>query len=204
MIRRALATASLLAVALTGCAGATTAQSSPTPAASSAQAGSSQSVDEAIVALGLEGMDAREVIDTLDVMPIDERPQGFRASIRPDELILSTSETSTRSLPMPEDLFYVSVAPYVSTTHDCYFHSLTTCKGEQRNTEMKVSVTDKATGESVLDETLTSFDNGFVGLWLPRGLDATLNVEVDGRSATQEISTKASDDATCLTTLHLA
>lgn len=204
MIRRALTAVPLLALAVTGCAGTVAEQTTVTPAATSAAAPASQSVDEAIAALGMQNLSAREIIDALDAMPLDQRPQGFRASIRPDELILSTSETSTRSLEMPDDALYLSFAPYISSTHDCHFHSLTTCTGEQRNTQVKVSVVDKTTGQTVLEETRTSFDNGFVGLWLPRGLDATLEVEVDGRTASQDISTDSNDDATCLTTLHLA
>lgn len=30
------------------------------------------------------------------------------------------------------DEFYVSVTPYLEQTHDCFFHSRTTCLGELR------------------------------------------------------------------------
>ncbi|MFS4491238.1 CueP family metal-binding protein, partial [Dietzia kunjamensis] len=48
-----------------------------------------------------------------------------------------------------------------------------------------------------------TYDNGFLGLWLPRGITATLTIDHDGRTATAPIST-GDDDLTCLTTMQLA
>jgi hypothetical protein len=126
------------------------------------------------------------------------------ASIRPNELLLRDGEGREETLPMPADEFYVSFAPYVSRTHDCHFHSLTTCVGELQNAEVSVKITDDATGEVLVDDSLTTFDNGFVGLWLPRGIDATVTVEHDGKTASSPITTKGDEAATCVTTLHLA
>ncbi len=154
-----------------------------------------------LAAYGLEGLDAREVIDTLEAMPVDERPKDLVASVRPDVRLLS-DDASEVTLPMPDDAFYVSVAPYVAQTHDCTFHSLTTCQGEMRNTAVRVRVEDRAAGTTLVDETLTTHDNGFVGLWLPRDVDATLSVEADGRTTSAPLSTTA-DDLTCVTTLRL-
>lgn len=155
-----------------------------------------------LAAYGLEGLDAREVIDTLEAMPVDERPKDLVASVRPDVLLLS-DDSSEVTLPMPDDAFYVSVAPYVAQTHECTFHSLTTCQGEMRNTAVRVRVEDRSAGTTLVDETLTTHDNGFVGLWLPRDVDATLSVEADGRTTSVPLST-TDDDLTCVTTLRLA
>lgn len=155
-----------------------------------------------LAAYGLEGLDARQVIDTLEATPVDERPKDLVASVRPDVLLLS-DDASEVTLPMPEDAFYVSVAPYVAQTHECTFHSLTTCQGEMRNTAMRVRVEDRSAGTTLVDETLTTHDNGFVGLWLPRDVDATLSVEADGRTTSAPLST-TDDDLTCVTTLRLA
>ncbi|WP_262851776.1 CueP family metal-binding protein [Mumia quercus] len=67
---------------------------------------------------------------------------------------------------------------------------------------MRVRVEDRAAGTTLVDETLTTHDNGFVGLWLPRDVDATLSVEVDGRTTSAPLST-TSADLTCVTTLRL-
>lgn len=151
---------------------------------------------------GLAGLDAREVIERLDATSLAERSTDLIASVQPDELVL-TSGDRTQALPMPSDEFYLSVAPYVSRTHECYFHSLTTCLGELRNEQVHVTVTNWATGESVVDDTLTTFDNGFVGIWLPRGMTGDITVEHEGRRATAPVSTANSDDLTCLTSLRL-
>lgn len=153
---------------------------------------------------GFADMDARELIDRLDAMPVADRPTDLIASVRPDELLLTDAEGTETALPMPDDQFYLSIAPYVDQTHDCYFHSLTTCLGELQNEDLHVTVVDDATGQVVLDEPMRTFDNGFVGLWLPRGLDATLTVEHDGKSASTQISTGSAEDMTCLTSLQLA
>ncbi len=153
---------------------------------------------------GLAGLDAREIIDRLDTMPTDKRPDDLFVSIRPNELILTDAAQLETTLPMPDDQFYVSIAPYKDQTHDCYFHSLTTCTGEIQNADVAMLVTDADSGEILVDETLTTFDNGFVGLWLPRDIDVTVAIEYDGLSSTTDLSTSSDDDATCVTTMQLS
>lgn len=151
---------------------------------------------------GLTDMDARGVIERLDTMPVAERPDTLLASVQPTELVLTdTAAGSIATLPMPDEQFYLSVAPYEDQTHDCLFHSLTTCLGEMAGEPVDITVTDE-TGRTVVDETRTAYDNGFVGLWLPRDLTGTLTVEHDGKSSTVPIAT-GDDDLTCLTTAHL-
>ena len=155
---------------------------------------------------GLTGLDARQIIDQLDAQPVADRPADLLASVQPDELVLTdpsdrTGETTT-TLPMPDDEFYLSVAPYREQTHDCVFHSLTTCRGELSQQDVEVTVTDDETGQVVLDDTRTTFDNGFVGLWLPRDTTGTLTIRHDGGEATSPVST-GEDDLTCLTTMRL-
>lgn len=152
---------------------------------------------------GLTGLDAAGVIDRLDALPVDERPTGLMASVRPDVLLLSDQDTTAAELPMPADRVYVSVAPYREQTHDCWFHSLTTCRGELANTEVRLSLVADD-GEVLVDETRTTFDNGFTGLWLPRGIEGELTVEADGRTGTATLSTVGDEDATCVTTLRLS
>ncbi|CAM3484165.1 CueP family metal-binding protein [Isoptericola cucumis] len=152
---------------------------------------------------GLEGLDARQIIDRLDAMPVAERPTDLVASVRPNEVVVTDDQQHESSVPMTSDEFYVSVAPYVDQTHECYFHSLTTCLGELQNASVGVTVTDDATGEVLIDEARQTFDNGFVGLWLPRGIDATISIEHDGRAGTSRVSTGGDEDATCLTSLQL-
>lgn len=189
--RTAFAAALGLALVLAGCS---------TPSTEAPPTGSSSTI---LSEHGLEGMDAAQIVNRLDALPIAERPAGLMASIRPDELLLSDGENPDLSMPMPEDKFYVSLAPFVDQTHDCYFHSLTTCTGELAAEEMDVTVTNQATGEVLLAEKMQTQENGFLGLWLPRDIEATIHVAQDDRSASASISTANDDDLTCLTTMQL-
>lgn len=153
---------------------------------------------------GLAGLDARQVIELLDTTPVADRPTDLIASVRPNELALSDDQDRKVSLPLPRDEFYLSVAPYVSRTHDCYFHSLTTCIGELGNEEVHVTVTDADTGDVLINETRRTYDNGFIGLWLPRGVTTNIKLEVDGKSGVTTVSTAGDDALTCLTTLQLS
>ncbi|GGO61592.1 MAG: hypothetical protein BGN97_06925 [Microbacterium sp. 69-10] len=150
----------------------------------------------------LAGLDARTIIDTLDRMPVNERPDTFTAQIRPDALII-TDDSGEQSFPMPDDEVYVAIAPYEQQTHDCYYHAPVSCVGEQSDTDVDVTITDSATGEAYTDGTVRTFDNGFIGVWLPRGVTADVIIEKDGRTAEGTLSTGNNDDATCITTLQL-
>ena len=191
---RTIALAAVMVVALVGCGDDSTPNSDV----------SGPTATNAILAdAGLSGLDARQIIDKLDAMPVADRPEGLMASVQPDALTISDGQREVE-LPMPADEVYVSVAPYVDQTHECHFHSLTTCRGELSKADLKVTVTN-ADGDVVIDdEPRQTFDNGFVGLWLPRGATFKVTVEHDGRSGSRTISTRSSDDATCVTTLRLA
>lgn len=187
-----LAAAAMLAVA--GCA------SSPTVAD---PAESARVEPPILAAYGLAGLDGREIVERLERTPVAARHGDLMASVRPGELLLSqVGSDEPTVVELPDDEFYLSVAPYVDQTHDCYFHSLTTCRGELAGEEVHVTITDRDTGEVLVDEVTATFDHGFVGFWLPTGIDATIRVEHEGYSASQDIST-GPDDPTCLTTVRL-
>ncbi len=153
--------------------------------------------------LGLAVDDPRGLVDALDRLPADERPQDLIASVRPDHVLVSVADGEQEvPLTLPDDLFYVSFAPYVDGTHECFYHSLTTCHGELGGQEVDVVLTDEDTGDVLVEETATLYDNGFVGYWLPRGVTATLQVSQGDLSATTTLRTD--DDApTCVTTMQL-
>ena len=152
---------------------------------------------------GLAGLDATQIIEKLDTMPVADRPDNLIASVQPTELVLTSDDQSLATIPMPDDQFYLSVAPYDTSTHPCQLHSLTTCLGELANEKVQVTVTDDSTGEAIVEGTRTTYDNGFLGLWLPRDITATLTIDHDDKSATVPIST-GDQNLTCLTTMKLA
>ena len=180
---------------LAGCASGPEAQPSSSSSASSAAAAVLADHD-------LAGLEAPEVIERLDTMALADRPGDLMASVQPDAVVVTDGQGREARLPMPEDQVYVSVAPYVDQTHECHFHSLTTCVGELGDESVDVMLTG-ADGEVLVDETRRTYDNGFVGLWVPRDLDATLTITHDGRTGTAPITTRNPDDPTCVTTLQL-
>lgn len=197
MPRRKLFAAVLISgLALTGCA--VTAPMA-TPSAASSETGDSEFLAEH----NLDGLDAAQIIEQLDTLPVADRPIDLIASVRPDVLVLTDSQGRESQVAMPEDEVYISVAPFRAQTHDCYFHSLTTCLGELANTEVQVTLTDEATGDVLINDLRQTFDNGFVGFWVPRGLEATLTIRHDSQTGTATISTANADDPTCITTLRL-
>jgi len=204
------AAAALATLVLTACASQSPAPGpnvdipAPTVPAPGAVPSEAIAIAESLLAAhGLDGLAARDVVEKMDALALEDRPSDLLLSVRPNELVVKGAGGEEGALPMPSDAFYVSLAPYVSSTHDCYFHSLTTCKGEMSGADVHVVVTDAATGDILIDEQRTTFDNGFVGLWLPRGIDAVVDIEADGRSASETLSTRKPDDATCVTTMQL-
>ncbi|HJF51102.1 MAG TPA: CueP family metal-binding protein [Brachybacterium paraconglomeratum] len=152
---------------------------------------------------GFADADAHEIIDRLEALPVAERPQDLIASVTATSLQLQDNAERKAELPLPEDQFYLSVAPFIETTHECAFHSLTTCRGELRSRELTVSVVDSSSGKTFEEGPRTTHDNGFLGLWLPRGITAELTCTLEDYTGTASISTQAEDDLTCLTSLQL-
>lgn len=189
-------TAALLVsgLALVGC-------TAPSQNPSSA-AGDPTGEQELLGAYELTDLDVGQAIERLDTMPVADRPAGLLASVQPDALVLRDSSDREVRLPMPEDEVYVSVAPFRDQTHECHFHSLTTCIGELADAEIRLTLMG-ADGEVLMDETRRTYDNGFTGLWIPRGIDATLTIEHEGRVGTVPLSTRSTDDRTCITDLQL-
>lgn len=185
----------LTGLVLTGCA------STAAPDVSSSAVESADG-SALLAEFGLDGLDAPAVIERLDTLPVDERPADLLASVQPDALLLSDDQGREAQLPMPEGDVYLSIAPFRTQTHDCHFHSLTTCVGELGGEEIDVTLTG-ADGDVIIEESLQTYDNGFVGLWVPRGIAGELTIAQRGRSGTVPVSTEHADDPTCITTLQL-
>jgi len=187
------------ALVLAGCSAGTEAEPAGTGTAAPSEAPAS-GVDARLAAYDLDGASAEEIVDGLDRLAVEERPSDLMASVRVDHLVVSDGQEEV-AMGLPEDRFYLSVAPFVDETHDCFYHSLTTCTGELGGEEVEVTIVDDA-GEVLVDEQTNTFDNGFVGFWLPRDIDGTLTVSYDGRVGEVDFSTR-DDSPTCVTTLQL-
>ena len=79
--------------------------------------------DAAILAEhGLDGLDVRELVETLDAMPLSKRTETVTTSITAETLTLTDQHGHTAEVPMPSDEIYVSAAPYQSQPHECYYN----------------------------------------------------------------------------------
>lgn len=190
------ASAIVLALTASGCSGDDSTNSAATSPPAAAETGAEASLDE-LAALG-----AHDLIATLEATPVAQRRADLRASVQPDHVLLSSGSEEI-AVPIPDGEHYLSIAPYVSTTHDCYFHSLTTCTGELGGERVTVRVVDDETGEVYVDESGELHDNGFIGVWLPSGRTATVTVTSDDGTGSVTVST-GDEDLTCLTELQLA
>ncbi|MFF0904930.1 UNVERIFIED_CONTAM: CueP family metal-binding protein [Kocuria sp. CPCC 205316] len=166
----------------------------------SACVGVSSEQDDLLREHGLEGASTQEVVEQLDRTHKD-RDAGLAGSVTYDEVVLDDGTTET-TLPMPEDRFYLAVAPWTTTTHECFSHSLSGCQGELVGEDFDVRITDDS-GAVLVDENVTSYENGFVGFWLPKDITGTLAISSEqGRAESGFATTR--DSPTCLTTMQLA
>lgn len=196
MNRLLVALVAATSLLLSGCAASES--SGQSKVSSSTGAGQ---VNDVLASHGLEGLDTVELVDRLDRLAGEDRPTELIAAVLPEKLVLTAGKDEL-SRDLPADLFYLSVAPYTSMTHDCFNHSLTTCTGELADTPIELKVVDQETGKVLVDEERSTFANGFVGLWLPRDIEATLTIASIAGRGSVNIST-ATDAPTCLTTLKL-
>jgi hypothetical protein len=105
------------------------------------------------------------------------------------------------SVSLPEAKMVVAIAPYMNTTHPCEVHYMSGCQGEMVNTPVKV-YGETSDGLVVVDDTITTMENGFFELWLARDLEVQLTIEYEGKRASQVISTNLQNN-TCITTMRL-
>lgn len=197
----------LLAAVTLGLAGCASSGDPSTDTATSAvetqsQENSQMTPADILAPYSLEDRNVDDVVDALDQMPVNERPKDLIASVRIDQLELSTNEGSS-AMDMPKDKTYVSFAPYVDSTHPCTFHSLTTCQGEMRNAPIHIKITESGSNRVLVDERVKTFDNGFYGVWLPRDIEGKIEVTHEGKTGSADFSTKA-NGATCVTDLKLS
>ncbi|OBZ14389.1 hypothetical protein A8L34_10630 [Bacillus sp. FJAT-27264] len=125
------------------------------------------------------------------------------ASITSKQLVVTNEGAKDVAYDLPDNEFFLSIAPYIEQTHPCAIHSLTGCQGELTDQEFNVTINDSE-GNSVIEKTaMKSQSNGFIDLWLPRDQSYHIIVEREGKIAESVISTFENDN-TCVTTLQLS
>ncbi|MDP5274955.1 CueP family metal-binding protein [Chengkuizengella axinellae] len=123
------------------------------------------------------------------------------ASITSEYLIVQDVNQEEQKYELPEDEFFVSIAPYINNTHPCTNHNLTSCQGELASETFDVVIAD-STGNVIVSKSIESGENGFVDMWLPRDKEYQVTIEHDGKIAESNLSTFKTD-GTCVTTMQL-
>ncbi len=193
-MKKTLATVAAGIITVTAVSACSTATSAPTSSSATAATSGAD-----LAAFGLSNKSVREVIDTLDRTNQD-RANGPAGSVQQDRLILTT-RGSQSTMPLPADQTYISIAPYISQTHECFNHNLATCQGEQVDKTFTVTITD-SNGKELVKSAEKTYPNGFIGFWLPRDIRGTITITGEGRAGSINFGTSAGDP-TCLTTLQL-
>ncbi|TVP97030.1 MAG: hypothetical protein EA374_00310 [Acholeplasmatales bacterium] len=142
----------------------------------------------------IDNLSTEEMVESLDAKTLDSNIIG--AAILARELIISHADGEDRYA-IDEDRFYLSFAPYITTTHPCHNHNLVTCRGELAGEIVKVFI-QAVDGKVLFDGEVELYDNGFKGIWLPSNTEATMTVEYDGLRVSTQIATY-DDSGTCLT-----
>ncbi len=145
----------------------------------------------------LEAEEIKELVSDYSLGRHDDQD----ASITSHELIVNDQDDNERVYQLPKERFFVSIAPYADETHPCAVHSLTGCQGELVNQTFDLSIEDQK-GEVIVNDKVTSMENGFIDIWLPRDETYHVTIAKDGKTVEQEISTFEGDN-TCITTMQL-
>jgi hypothetical protein len=154
---------------------------------------------EDLESLGLANLTAKDILTQLGDGTLE--PNGYAVSVYDHELLILVDNGQTISLAMPEDEFYLSVAPYKTLTHECTFHSATGCRGELKSETFFVEFIDTE-GNVIIAQTMDTLSNGFIDLWLPRDIEGNLTITQGDYVASKVISTETGQP-TCETTMRL-
>ena len=146
----------------------------------------------------LKKLSLTEKVDRLEAH-LNEEDISY-AAIFGDRLIYGNDHEEIE-IELPSDQFYLSFAPYLNHTHPCVNHNLITCRSELVNEIFHVVVQD-ANGLTIKEGEITTYSNGFAGIWLPKNIVGTITVAYGDLTATANIETYPTSP-TCLTTLEL-
>ena len=155
-----------------------------------------QTIQDVILKENYDSSDIKELVEILSVNDVND----YEAVITSTQLIITTKDHRDM-IYLPDDEFFVSVAPYIHETHPCTNHVLTSCQGELVNEDFEVTIVDEQ-GDIVVHGTFNSGSNGFIDLWLPRNKAFQIEIKHEEKQVISEIST-FEHDGTCLTTMQL-
>ncbi len=145
----------------------------------------------------LEGLAPEAVMDLVNEWGMDNETNKVRIWVTSKEFHFEFPDGTKPVIPLPSDRMVVSLAPYIMKTHPCKEHFPSSCRGELPNTPVEVKAVAED-GTVILERKTTTLPNGFVDLWLPRGLKIDVTLKARGLTVTQRIGT-FDTDKTCIT-----
>lgn len=144
----------------------------------------------------LAGKDSVQIVHDLEHLPLVERPRDLSAVVQPHGVVLTQAGLDIR-LQLPDEWFYVAVAPYTEEPVDCFNRSLTAGVGELRNLPLNAHVVETGSGRVLAGRERRTTDSGFVGFWLPRETSGTITLSHGELGGSVDFSTH-DDGPTCL------
>lgn len=127
--------------------------------------------------------------------------------VHPDKVTATFAGGEQAHVAIPDELFYLSIAPWLNFTHPCGNHVPTGCTGELIGEEMHMTAVDVETGEEIMNQMVTTQHDGFIDFWVPsnRTLEFTFHHgdEHGVWREAKEVLTTHADSRTCITTMQL-
>ncbi|MCW5920516.1 MAG: CueP family metal-binding protein, partial [Bacteroidetes bacterium] len=105
----------------------------------------------------------------------DSAPK-ITSHITQTEVIFDFPDGSVVKKALPDSLFYIAVAPYINTTHECTLHYPSSCTGELFEKNVKVKAEDE-NGSIYFDGNIATLKHGFFEIWLPRNRNITFTIK---------------------------
>ncbi|MBB1392106.1 CueP family metal-binding protein, partial [Shewanella sp. SG44-6] len=125
----------------------------------------------------------------------------------PNRIVATFSDGKSSSVAIPKDQFFLSIAPYINSSHPCTNHVLTGCTGEIKNQVMKVVMIDTDTGETLIDKKVTTQRDGFIDFWVPKNKNLAFNIYHKAKDGSERVAREVlstfNNDRTCITTMQL-
>ena len=150
-------------------------------------------------ASALAGADAAEVMALANAWR--QEGKGVQSYVTSEAVVFRLSKSREVKVPLPDDRMVVAVAPYISFTHRCEVHFMSSCQGELAGEKVWIRV-EGEDGRVVQEGEVTLLPNGFVELWLPREQRFAFTARYGGLEAQKTLTTFA-NSPTCVTDVPL-
>lgn len=166
---------------------------------------SSQSYATTINSETFKNLDYKSAVTTAHTLY--KNNEGIMIKVLPNRIVATFSDGKSSFVAIPKDQFFLSIAPYINSSHPCTNHVLTGCTGEIKNQVMKVVMIDTDTGETLIDKKVTTQRDGFIDFWVPKDKNLAFNIYHKAKDGSERVAREVlstfNNDRTCITTMQL-